>query len=373
MSQNAPLPPLQQIPADVVAVHDYAALARQRMSASVWAFIQGGAADELTAEENSAAFARLHLLSRVLNNVSGGNSEVNLFGYTHSSPILLAPVAFQQLAHPDGEHATVLAASAMNTTMVVSTQAGFALEDLAQRAHTPLWFQLYIQPDREFTAQLVARAQAAGYQALVLTVDAPIHGPRNREQRAGFVLPPFISPVNLHGMRTLAPQSLQPGGPSLLHSEHVRYAATWADVQWLRKLTRLPILLKGILAADDALRALDAGIDGIIVSNHGGRTLDTLPATINVLPSIAQAVNGRIPLLLDGGIRRGTDIFKALALGAKAVLVGRPFIHGLAAAGAPGVAHVLHILRSELEMSMVLCGCKTLADIQPDHVLFPAA
>jgi len=369
---EAVLPPLQQIPSDVVAVSDYAALAQQRMHAAAWAFVQGGAADELTIKENRAAFARLRLLPRVLNNLSGGHSQVALLGHTHPAPILLAPVAFQQLAHAQGERATVLAASAMNTTMVVSTQAGFSLEELAQQAHAPLWFQLYIQPDREFTAHLVARAQTAGYQALVLTVDAPIHGPRNREQRAGFVLPGHISPVNLHGMRTLPPQSLQPGGPSLLHSQPVRCAATWADVQWLRSLTHLPILLKGIMAADDALRALDAGIDGVIVSNHGGRTLDTLPATIDVLPSIAQAVNGRIPVLLDGGIGRGTDIFKALALGATAVLIGRSFIYGLAAAGAPGVAHVLHILRSELEMSMVLCGCKTLADIQPEHLLPPS-
>jgi len=368
MSEGAPLQP---IPANVVAVRDYESLARQRMSTAAWAFVQGGAADELTLHDNTAAFSRLRLRPRVLNSVSGGNTAVSLFGYTHLAPLLLAPVAFQQLAHPEGEQAAVLAASAMNTVMVVSTQSGFSLEHLAQRTHAPLWFQLYIQPDREFTAQLVERAQSAGYQALVLTVDAPIHGPRNREQRSGFVLPPSISPVNLHGMRALAPHSLHPGGPSLLSSQHVHHAATWADVQWLRGLTHLPIVLKGILAADDALRALDAGIDGIIVSNHGGRTLDTLPASITVLPSIAQAINGRIPLLLDGGIRRGTDIFKALALGATSVLIGRPFIHGLAAAGAPGVAHVLHILRTELEMSMVLCGCKTVADIQPDHVLFP--
>jgi len=369
MNEATPLPPLPQIPATVVAVSDYEALAQERMTKAAWAFVQGGAADELTLAENSAAFARLRLLPRVLRAVSGGNTCVKLFGHTHPTPLLLAPVAFQQLAHHEGEHASVLAASAMKTSMVVSTQAGFSLEHLAQHAHVPLWFQLYIQPDREFTAQLVMRAQAAGYQALVLTVDAPVHGPRNREQRAGFVLPPTISPVNLHGMRTLAAESLQPGGRSLLQSEQVRHAVTWADVQWLRSLTPLPILLKGILTAEDALCALDKGIDGIIVSNHGGRSLDSVPATITVLPAIAQVINGRIPLLLDGGIRRGTDIFKALALGAGAVLIGRPYIHGLAAAGAPGVAHVLHILRTELEMSMALCGCKTLADIQPDHVL----
>jgi len=371
MSGTHPLPPLTSIPADVVAVSDYEPLARARMSEQAWAFVQGGAGDELTLRDNIAAFARLRLMPRVLNAVGGGDTTVTLFGHRHPAPLLLAPVAFQQLAHPEGEAASVLAASAMQTAMVVSTQAGIALETLAEQAQAPLWFQLYIQPDREFTASLVKRAEAAGVQALVVTVDAPIHGPRNREQRARFVLPPCITPVNLAGMRELPPESIHPGGPSLLQSARVRRAPTWADVRWLRTLTRLPILLKGILSPDDALRAIDAGADGVIVSNHGGRTLDTVPASIDALPAIANAVTGRIPLLLDGGIRRGTDVFKALALGASAVLIGRPAMHALAAAGAPGVAHVLHIVRTELEMAMVMCGCRTLAEIDRKRI-FPA-
>jgi len=367
---NAPLPPLTAIPADVVAVSDYEPLAQERMSEAAWAFVQGGAGDELTLRDNIAAFTRLRLMPRVLCEVGGGDTTVTLFGHRHPAPLLLAPVAFQQLAHPEGEAATALAASAMQTAMVVSTQAGIALETLAQQAQAPLWFQLYIQPDREFTASLVKRAEAAGVQALVVTVDAPIHGPRNREQRAGFVLPPGITPVNLTGMRELPPESIHPGGPSLLQSARVRRAPTWADIRWLRTLTRLPILLKGILHPDDALRAIDAGADGVIVSNHGGRTLDGVPASIDALPAVAAAVAGRIPLLLDGGIRRGTDVFKALALGASAVLIGRPAMHALAAAGAPGVAHVLHLLRTELEMAMVLCGCRTLAEIDRKRI-FP--
>jgi len=364
-----PLPPLTRIPADVVAVSDYAALARERMSKAAWAFVEGGAGDELTLKANINAFSRLHLMPRVLNKVAGGDTTVTLFGQPHPAPLLLAPVAFQQLAHPDGEAATVLAASAMHTGMVISTQSGIALETLAAQAQAPLWFQLYIQPDREFTAALVARAQAAGIQALVVTVDAPIHGARNREQRAGFVLPPGITPVNLTGMRALPAESLHPGGTSLLQSQVVQHAPTWDDIHWLRRLTRLPIVLKGILHPDDARRAMGAGADGIIVSNHGGRTLDTLPATIDALPAVTEAIAGRIPVLLDGGIRRGTDIFKALALGASAVLIGRPLMHALASAGAPGIAHVLHILRSELEMAMVLTGCRTLADIDRSRLL----
>jgi len=363
-----PLPPLTAIPPEVVALSDYEALARERMSEAAWAFVQGGAGDELTLRDNLDAFARLRLMPRVLNEVGGGDTAVTLFGYPHPAPILLAPVAFQQLAHPDGEAATVLAASAMQTGMVVSTQAGIELETLAAKAQAPLWFQLYIQPDRDFTATLVKRAEAAGIQALVVTVDAPIHGPRNREQRAGFALPPGIAPVNLAGMRELPPESIHPGGMSLLQSQLVRSAPTWADMRWLRTLTRRPIVLKGILHPDDARRALDAGMDGVIVSNHGGRTLDGVPASIDALPAIAEAVAGRVPILLDGGIRRGTDVFKALALGASAVLIGRPFIHALALAGAPGVAHVLHLLRTELEMAMVMTGCRTLAGIDRSRI-----
>jgi len=201
----------------------------------------------------------------------------DVLGQRHAAPILLAPVAFQQLAHPEGERATVLAASAMQTGMVVSTQSSVALETLAQDAQTPLWFQLYMQPDRDFTRALVARAEAAGYQALVLTVDAPVNGARNREQRAGFALPPGVSPVNLHGMRALPAEPVRAGGVSLLQTEMVRRAATWEDVQWLRGVTNLPILLKGILAPEDAVRAADMGMAGVIVSNHGGRTTARLP------------------------------------------------------------------------------------------------
>jgi len=367
----APLPPLAQIPADVVAVGDYEALARARMTASAWAYLQGGAADEQTLRDNLCAFSRVRLLPRVLQPVAGGHTRLTLLGQEHVAPLLLAPVAFQPLAHPEGEGATVLAASAMQAGMVVSTQAGVALETLAQQAQAPLWFQLYMQPHRDDTQALVARAQAAGYQVLVLTVDAPVNGVRNREQRAGFRLPSGVCPVNLQGLRTHPAEPLRPGGTGVLQSALLCSAATWEDVAWLRAVTSLPIVLKGILAADDALRAIDSGVDGVIVSNHGGRTLDTVPATLDALPAVARAVDRRIPLLLDGGIRRGTDIFKALALGASAVLIGRPYVHGLAAAGASGVVHVLHLLRTELEIAMALTGCKTLADIDATRLVTP--
>jgi 4-hydroxymandelate oxidase len=264
--------------------------------------------------------------------------------------------------------ATVLAASAMQAGMVVSTQASASLEDIARQARVPLWFQLYILPDRDFTAALVRRAEAAGYRALVVTVDAPVNGVRNREQRAGFVLPPEAEAVNLRGLAPPPAMGGAAGAPVLLGTPLLASAPSWKDIAWLRSLTRLPVLVKGVMTADDAGRAVSEGVDGIIVSNHGGRVLDTLPATIDVLPEIAAAVEGRVPVLMDGGIRRGTDVLKALALGASAVLIGRPYVYGLAAAGAVGVSHVLHILRAELEVAMTLTGCRDLRAIGPSLI-----
>jgi len=365
---TAPLARLQEIPAAIAAVADYEPFARARMTPQAWAYVAGGAADELTLHENVAAFRRLGLRSRVLADLKGGSTELALFGQRFAFPVLLAPVAFHRLLHPDGELATALAASAMQAGMVVSTQASVALEEIARAATAPLWFQLYIQPDRPFTRNLVARAEAAGYRALVVTADAPVNGLRNAEQRAGFALPPGVEAVNLRGLRLPAAAAGAPGGPVLLGGPLLAAAPTWADLAWLRGLTRLPLLLKGVMTAEDARTALDLGVDGLVVSNHGGRILDGQPATIDVLPEIAAAVAGRVPLLLDGGIRRGTDALKALALGASAVLVGRPYVYALAAAGPTGVSHVLHLLRAELELAMALTGCPNLAAVGP-HVL----
>lgn len=362
------LPPLTQIPPTIAAVSDYEPFARARMSEQAWAYIAGGAADELTLHDNIAAFQRLRLRSRVLADLSGGTTRLQLFGQTFEHPIVLAPVAYQKLAHADGELATVLAAAAVQAGMVVSTQASIELEAIAREAQSPLWFQLYIQHDRDFTRDLVRRAEAAGYQALVVTVDAPVNGVRNREQRAGFVLPAGVEAVNLRGMRPLPTGSAQPDGGLLLGGPLLAAAPTWQDLRWLRSLTRLPVLLKGVMTGEDARRALEEGVDGIIVSNHGGRTLDTQPATISVLAEVAAALEGRVPLLLDGGIRRGSDVFKALALGADAVLVGRPYMFGLAAAGAVGVAHVVQMLRAELEVAMALTGCPDLRAIGPGSI-----
>lgn len=358
-----PRPPLQQIPPDVVALADYERLAPEYLSPQAAAYLLGGAADEITLRDNSAAFQRLRLRPRVLRELAGGDTRLTLFGQALEQPVLIAPVAHQRLVHPQGELATVTAASAVKAAMIVSTQASVTLEDIAHLAQTPLWFQLYLQRDRGFTRELIGRTERAGYRALVLTVDAPVNGVRNREQRAAFALPPGVESVNLRGARPLPVAAATAGESAVFGSGLLEVAATWKDVEWLRSETNLPVVLKGVLTPEDAVTGIEAGAAGIFVSNHGGRTLDTLPATVDALPAIADAVAGRVPLLLDGGIRRGTDVLKALALGATAVAIGRPCALGLAVAGALGVAHVLHILRSEFEVAMALTGCRRLEDI----------
>jgi len=355
--------PSQDIPPGTVSLADYEAAARPRMGENAWAYVAGGSADELTIRWNREAFDRIRLEGRVLRDMTGATTQVELLGLTLPHPILMAPIAFQRLVHPEGEIAAAIGAAALGATMVVSTLASVSLEDIARAATAPLWFQLYMHYDRGFTHTLVQRAEAAGYRALVVTVDASVSGLRNRQQRAGFRLPDDITAVNLDGMPR--PTVPPPGpGESPIFRGLLEGAATWRDIADLVSATRLPVLLKGIMSPDDARAALDCGVAGLIVSNHGGRTLDTLPASIEVLPRIADAVGDRVPLLLDGGIRRGTDVLKALALGARAVLVGRPCAYGLTVAGATGVAHVLSILRAEFEMAMALTGCLTVADIE---------
>jgi 4-hydroxymandelate oxidase len=355
-----------------VCLADYERLAEQRLSANAWAYFSGGSADEITVGWNRRGFDRLAIVPRVLQGGAGGHTRLTLLGQSYAHPIFIAPVAYQKLAHADGERATAAAAEAQDTCMVLSTQASVSLEDAARAGATCRWFQLYLQPEREATLRLVRRAEEAGYAVLVVTVDAPINGVRNREHRVGFELPPGIVAENLRDVASAARPPLAQG-QSAVFDGLMAVAPTWDDVAWLASETKLPIVLKGILSADDAVRAIEAGASGIIVSNHGGRTLDTLPATIDVLPAIAAAVAGRAPLLLDGGIRRGTDVLKALALGASAVLIGRPVVYGLAVNGAFGVAHVLRVLRDEFEIAMALSGCRTLADVGPHLIAHVSA
>jgi 4-hydroxymandelate oxidase len=361
---NSPM--ARALPHGLVCLLDHEQHAQTLLPEAVWAYFNGGAADETTLRANALAWQTLELLPRVLRPLAGGHTRVPLLGRTLAHPILVAPMAYQSLAHPHGEHATALAAAALGAGLVVSTQASTRLEDVARTYlpdadRGPLWFQLYVQPDRGFTRELLQRAAAAGYEALVLTVDAPVQGVRDRERRAGFHTPTGVSAVNLIGMNAPAAAPLQPG-QSALFDGLLTHALTWDDVTWLRSITHLPVLLKGITHPADAVEAVRCGAAGLIVSNHGGRTLDTVPPTARLLPHVVQAVQGDVSVLVDGGIRRGTDVLKAMALGASAVLVGRPILHGLTNAGATGVGHVIRLLRDELEIAMALTGCRTLDD-----------
>ena len=355
-SMNETSPRLSRIPDGVVNLADYERLAEQQLDANAWAYFSGGAGDEITVRWNREAFDRTAMLSRVLRGRIG-DTRVKLLGQVLAHPILVAPVAYQQLAHPEGERATAIGASAQDAGLVLSTLSSISLEDVAGAAGPRRWFQLYLQRERRRTLDLVHRAEAAGYEALVVTVDAPINGLRNREHRVRFQLPPGVAAANL----SRYPSEVPPADIRPIEF-FMSGAPTWPDIAWLSGHTPLPLLLKGILTGGDADLAFAHGARGVIVSNHGGRTYDTAPATFDVLGDIVDRVAGRGPVLIDGGIRRGTDVLKCIARGAAAVLVGRPIAYGLAVAGALGVSHVLRILRDELEIAMALTGCASLAD-----------
>lgn len=288
------------------------------------------------------------------------DTRVTLFGQEHAFPILLAPTATQKLTHAEGELATARGAGAAGTTMVLSSFSNTSLEEVAAVAKSPLWFQLYAQTDHGFTRELVQRAEAGGYRALCLTVDTPISGARNRETRADVKL---TSLPNLKGFKGVGSEGGVRTGSLEIFSSVLDAALSWKDVEWLRSFAKIPLLVKGVLNPDDADRAVKAGVAGIMVSNHGGRNLDTVPATIDALPQVADKVAGRVPVFVDGGIRRGTDVLKALALGADAVLIGRPYLYGLGAAGEDGVTKVVNILQREFQMAMVLTGRTNIGSI----------
>ena len=352
-----------------VNVAEFEALARERMSASAYDYYAGGAEDEVTLAANRDAFRGIAIRPRMLAGVSNATTATDILGVSLRLPVVLAPTAFNKLGHADGEIAAARAAGTAGTLMCCSTVSSTSIEDVGAAATGPLWFQLYVYRDREVTRDLVRRAEAAGCRALVLTVDTPRLGRRERDMRGGFSLPPGIAIANLERYGT--PDALQWAGTTTF-TEYVHRliddSLTWESVDWLRSITALPILIKGVLTAEDARLAVAHGAAGVIVSNHGGRQLDGAMATIDALPEIAQAVAGQLPVLMDGGIRRGTDVFKALALGASVVCIGRAYLWGLAAEGEAGVVRVLEMLRAELELTMVLAGCATIADISPLHV-----
>jgi 4-hydroxymandelate oxidase len=320
--------------------------------------------------ETRVAWDAIRLRYHVMRNTSSCSLETRILGQSLEWPVLIAPMALQKMAHPDGELATVAGANRMKTPMIVSTLSTLPIEQLAAASNESLWFQLYIERDREASRALVERAQHAGCRALVVTVDSPVLGRRERDVRNGFHLPEGLSTphVRIATRSTLAEHEVMTSALASYVAHHWDNSISWRDLEWLRSITSLPILVKGVVRGDDALLALEHGASGVIVSTHGGRQLDAAIPTPRALPDVAEAMSGKGTLMVDGGIRRGTDVIKALAMGADAVLLGRPVLWGLSIAGADGVAHVLQLLRDECELGMALSGCRSIDEATPDLI-----
>lgn len=329
----------------IVNIYDFEKLAASKMTHMAYEYVASGAADELAVRWNRQAFDSIKLNPTILTDVSQLDTGISLLGLNLPYPILIAPTAYHKIMHPEGELATARGAGAAEALYVVSSFTTTPLEKIAKEATQPLWFQIYVRDDRDFTKSLIQQAEALGFRALCVTVDTPAAGVRNRQDKANFALPEGINTPHM------------PGGLA------EKKPFIWKDIEWIKSFTKMPVLLKGILNPDDAEKAIEAGVAGIIVSNHGGRNLDTVPATIEALPRIAAKINKRVPILMDGGIRRGTDVLKAIALGANAVLVGKPICFGLACGGAEGVTKVLEILQNEFELAMMLTGKASIAEI----------
>jgi isopentenyl diphosphate isomerase/L-lactate dehydrogenase-like FMN-dependent dehydrogenase len=343
-------------------VRDFEHEAERLLDPGAFGYFAGGAGDERTLRDNVEAFSRWELRPRVLVDVSEISTTATVLGSEVSMPLLVAPTAFQRLAHPDGEPATARAAAEAATIMCQSTLSSVTPGELAAAAPgARLWFQLYWSSDRGFTAELLARVAEAAFEAVVFTVDFPAAGRRERDLRAQFTLPDDLAAPNI-------PEALQRQDFHAALGQIVNTSLTWRDLEWLRETCALPVLLKGILSAEDALLAAEHGAAGVIVSNHGGRQLDGVAASLDALPEVVEAVGDRLEVLVDGGVRRGTDVLKALALGARAVLVGRPAVWGLAVGGERGVRDVLELLRAEIALGLTHLGCRSPAEVTRAHV-----
>lgn len=359
---------LQTIPRSITCVADYEQLAQAFVDHPIFEYLQGGSGNEQSLKDNLCVFREFQLYNRVLVDVSRGSTHTQVLNQRLRHPILLAPVAYQKLVHPEGELDSARAAEALEAGMVTSTLSSFPVEAIAANHEGVRWFQLYFQAQREHTLDLLRRAETCGYSAIMVTLDATVQASNRRAQRAGFAFPEGVVAANLQSFSRPTPVTLS-SDQSVIFQGAMSEAPTWEDLQWLLEQTDLPVLVKGVMHPADAERLLQLGVQGLVASNHGGRALDGMPAPARVLPSLRNALGDDVPILLDGGIRSGYDVFKALALGADAVMIGRPVLYGLAVAGALGVAHVLRVLRDELEMCMALAGTPRTADIGP-HCLF---
>jgi len=359
-----PSPSFNGLRVNIVRLEDFEELAREHLPVAAYDYFAGGACDEVTLRDNRDAFDRVRLLGRVLRDVSGRSLATSVLGRSISMPVMIAPVAMQRLAHDDGELAVARAASASGTLTIASTLATSSIEDIAAAAGGATWFQLYVYKDRGLTADLVRRAEASGCGAVVLTVDGQVWGKRYRDVRSGFALTPGLTLANLAaaGLDRF-PEGGDGSGLAAYVTSLLDPSLDWNDVAQLVASTSLPVVVKGILHPDDARLAVAHGAAAVFVSNHGGRQLDGSPATMDVLESVVDAVDGRAEVYLDGGVRRGTDVIKAIALGARAVAIGRPAVWALAAGGQRGVSQMLAMLREECDIALALCGAATPADL----------
>ncbi|XP_056162828.1 peroxisomal (S)-2-hydroxyacid oxidase GLO4-like isoform X3 [Syzygium oleosum] len=351
---------------DPVNVNEYQELARQALPKMYYDFFAGGAEDQYTLKENVEAFRRITFRPRILIDVSKISLSTTILGYNVAAPIMIAPTALHKLAHPEGEVATARAAAACNVIMILSYMSMCTVEEVASSCDAIRLFQIYVYKRRDITARLVQRAERSGYKAIVLTVDVPRLGRREADIKNKMVVPQL---KNFEGLLSTQVVSDEGSNVQAFADSTLDASSTWKDIGWLRSITKLPILIKGVLTHEDAIKAVEAGAAGIIVSNHGARQLDYSPATISVLEEVVHAVKGKVPVFVDGGVRQGSDVFKALALGAQAVLIGRPVVYGLAAKGETRVRSVTQRLKDELELTMALSGCTTIKDITRGHVI----
>ncbi len=354
--------------ASIHSLEEIEVVAREKLSEVAYAYYAGAAGRERTHERNRLAWEAIPIWHRVMVDVARRSTATTLLNAPLSAPILAAPTALHKMAHPDGELATVRACGSRGIGMVLSSLATTSVEEVCRAAKGPVHFQIYIGPDRGFVRELVARAIAAGVCALQLTVDAPVWGLRSREMKTGFRVPEGMSLANLQGLGASVPRDHTGVGIGGALGWTISASLTWRDLEWLCEISSVPVLVKGICRADDAQTALRAGAAGIVVSNHGGRQLDGAPATAESLPRVAEAVAHRVPVIVDGGIRSGADMFRALALGATAVQVGRPILYGLAAAGEAGVARAIDLLVEDFDRTMALAGCPLVGGITRDFL-----
>ncbi|KAG8385265.1 hypothetical protein BUALT_Bualt03G0024000 [Buddleja alternifolia] len=356
---------------NITNVMEYEAIAKEKLPKMIYDYYASGAEDQWTLRENRNAYSRILFRPRILVDVSKIDTTATVLGFKISMPIMLAPTAMQKMAHPEGELATARAASAAGTIMTLSSWGTCSVEEVASTGPGVRFFQLYVLKDRNVVAQLVNMAEKAGFKAIALTVDTPRLGRREADIKNRFALPSNLTLKNFEGLDLGTVDRTNDSGLASYVADQVDRSLNWKDVKWLQTITKLPILVKGVLTAEDANLAVQVGVAGIIVSNHGARQLDYVPATITALEEVVKAAQGRVPVFMDGGVRRGTDVFKALALGASGVFIGRPYVFALAADGEVGVRKALKMLHDEFELTMALSGCRSIKEITRAHIVTP--